>query len=167
MDVKALAERLADRFPDLQVARGEVSVVVDAGQIVEALTWLRDEPGLEFGWLADLSATDWPEYDPRFWIAYHLFSMEHRHRVRVKAGLGPIEPRIATVTGVFPTANWLEREVYDMYGVAFVGHPDLRRILMPDDWDGHPQRKDYPLGGVPVEYKGATIPPPDERRNYS
>jgi len=162
-DARALAERLRDRFPDLQVARGEVPVIVDPEEVVAALTWLRDEPGMEFRWLADLSATDWPGYEPRFWIAYHLFSMEHGHRVRVKAGLGPVEPRIATVSGVFPTANWLEREVYDMYGVAFDDHPDLRRILMPDDWDGHPLRKDYSLGGVGTQYKGAFIPPVDER----
>ncbi|MFL5798695.1 MAG: NADH-quinone oxidoreductase subunit C [Actinomycetota bacterium] len=163
MDAQALADRLRDRFPDLQVARGEVTVIVDPEEVVAALTWLRDEPGLELGWLADLSATDWPEYEPRFWIAYHLFSMARGHRVRVKAGLGPVEPRIATVSGEFPTANWLEREVYDMYGVVFDGHPDLRRILMPDDWDGHPLRKDYALGGVGTQYKGAFIPPVDER----
>ena len=163
MDVQALAERLRERFPDLVVARGEVTVVVDPEEVVAALGFLRDSEGLELGWLADLSATDWPDHEPRFWIAYHLFSMELGHRVRVKAGLGPDEPRIASVTGLFPTANWLEREVFDMYGVTFEGHPDLRPILMPDDWDGHPLRKDYALGGVGTQYKGAFIPPVDER----
>jgi NADH-quinone oxidoreductase subunit C len=163
VDVRALADRLRERFPDVTTARGEVTVVVDPEEVVAALTFLRDEPGLEFGWLADLSATDWPDREPRFWIAYHLFSMSHRHRVRVKAGLPPEEPRIASVTAQFPTANWLEREVFDMYGVRFEGHPDLRRILMPDDWDGHPLRKDYALGGVGTQYKGAFIPPVDER----
>ena len=163
MDVQALAERLRERFPDMVEARGEVTVVVDPEEVVAALTFLRDEPGLEFGWLADLSATDWPDREPRFWIAYHLFSMPHGHRVRVKAGLPPEEPRIASVTPLYPTANWLEREVFDMYGVTFEGHPDLRRILMPDDWDGHPLRKDYSLGGVGTQYKGAFIPPVDER----
>jgi NADH-quinone oxidoreductase subunit C len=167
VNVEFLADRLRERFPDLVVARDEVTVVVDPEEVVAALGFLRDEPGLQFSWLADMSATDWPDHEPRFWIAYHLFSMELKHRVRVKAGLGPDEPRIASVTGLYPTANWLEREVFDMYGVHFDGHPDLRRILMPDDWDGHPQRKDYPLGGIPVEYKGAQIPPPDERRAYS
>jgi NADH-quinone oxidoreductase subunit C len=74
--------------------------------------------------------------------------------------------RFERVTGVYPTADWQERETYDMFGVVFDGHPNLTRILMPDDWEGHPQRKDYPLGGVPVEYKGAEIPPPDRRRSY-
>src|ERR1044072_1381796 len=124
MDVRALADRLRERFPDLVVARDEVTVVVDPEEGVAALGFLRDEKGLAFTWLADLSATDWPDHEPRFWIAYHLFSMEHRHRVRVKAGLGPDEPRIASVCSLFPTANWLEREVFDMYGVTFEGHPD-------------------------------------------
>ena len=163
MDVQALADRLRQRFPDVVTARGEVTVVVDPEEVTAALTYLRDEKALAFGWLADCSATDWPGRDPRFWIAYHLFSMEHGHRVRVKAGLGPDEPHIESVTSLFPTANWLEREVFDMYGVSFDGHPDLRRILMPDDWDGHPLRKDYSLGGVGTQYKGAFIPPVDER----
>ena len=163
MDLQALADRLRERFPDLLVARDEVTVVVDPEEVPAALGFLGDEDGLAFGWLADLSATDWPDHEPRFWIAYHLYSMEHGHRVRVKAGLGPDEPRIASVTSLYPTANWLEREVFDMYGVTFEGHPDLRRILMPDDWDGHPLRKDYSLGGVGTQYKGAFIPPVDER----
>jgi len=163
VNVEFLADRLRERFPDLVVARDEVTVVVDPEEVVAALGFLRDEPGLQFSWLADLSATDWPDHEPRFWIAYHLFSMELKHRVRVKAGLGPDEPRIASGPGLYPTANWLEREVFDMYGVHFDGHPDLRRILMPDDWDGHPLRKDYALGGVGTQYKGAFIPPVDER----
>jgi len=163
VDVQALADRLRERFPDVVTARGEVTVVVDPEEVTSALTFLRDDDGLRFTWLADLSATDWPDREPRFWIAYHLFSMDHGHRVRVKAGLGPDEPHIASVTALYPTANWLEREVFDMYGVAFDGHPDLRRILMPDDWDGHPLRKDYSLGGVGTQYKGAFIPPVDER----
>ncbi len=163
MDVQALAHRLRDRFPDVIVARDEVTVVVDAEEVVAALSWLRDEPDLVLVWLADLSATDWPDREPRFWVAYHLFSFQHGHRVRVKAGLASEEPRIATVTGVFPAANWLEREVFDFYGVVFEGHPDLRRIIMPDDWEGYPLRKDYSLGGVGTQYKGAFIPPVDER----
>ena len=163
MDVEALADRLRERFPDVAVARGEVTVIVDPEEVVAALRFLRDEPGLELGWLADLSATDWPGREPRFWVAYHLFSMAHRHRVRVKAGLPAEEPRIASVVELYPTADWQEREVYDMDGVVFEGHPDLRRILMPDDWEGHPLRKDYALGGVGTQYKGAFIPPVDER----
>jgi NADH-quinone oxidoreductase subunit C len=163
VDVRALADRLRERFPDIAVARGEVTVTVDAEEVVAALSFLRDTPDLAFAWMDDLSATDWPDREPRFWVAYHLFSMDHGHGVRVQAGVGPDEPRLATVTSLYPTANWLEREVFDMYGVVFEGHPDLRRIIMPDDWDGHPLRKDYPLGGVGTAYKGAFIPTVDER----
>ena len=91
--------------------------------------------------------------------------MTYRRQVRLEAAV-PADGSLPTVTSVYPTADWQERETYDMFGVIFTGHPNLTRILMPDDWEGHPQRKDYPLGGVPVEYKGAEIPPPDQRRVY-
>jgi NADH-quinone oxidoreductase subunit C len=92
--------------------------------------------------------------------------MTYRRRVRLETAVTAENPHLPTVTQVYPTADWQERETYDMFGVIFDGHPALTRILMPDDWEGHPQRKDYPLGGVPVEYKGAEIPPPDKRRSY-
>ena len=98
--------------------------------------------------------------------SYHLTSMTYRRRVRLEVAVTAENPRLPSVTSVYPTADWQERETYDMFGVVFDGHPNLTRILMPDDWEGHPQRKDYPLGGVPVEYKGAEIPPPDQRRVY-
>src|SRR6266536_3382739 len=101
--------------------------------------------------------------EPRFWIAYHLQSLERAHRVRVKVGLSGDDPHVPTVTPMFPTANWHEREVFDFFGVVFDGHPDLRRIEMPEGWVGHPLRKDHPLSGVNIQYKGAFIPPPDER----
>ena len=93
--------------------------------------------------------------------------MTYRRRLRLETQVSLEHPHVASVTGVYPTADFHERETWDMFGVVFDGHPGLTRILMPDDWDGHPQRKDYPLGGVPVEYKGAQIPPPDERRSYA
>jgi NADH-quinone oxidoreductase subunit C len=92
--------------------------------------------------------------------------MTYRRRIRLEVAVPVEDAVIASVSGVYPTADWQERETWDMFGIDFTGHPGLTRILMPDDWDGHPQRKDYPLGGVPVDYKGATIPPPDERRSY-
>jgi NADH-quinone oxidoreductase subunit C len=158
-----LAQALRTHFSDVQVARGEVTVIVEAEDLLASLEYLRADAGLEFDFLSDLSATDWPEATPRFWLAYHLYSTRHRHRVRVKVGLLEGHPRVPTVTGLFPTANWLEREVFDFFGVAFDGHPDLRRIIMPDDWEGYPLRKDYSLGGVGTHYKGAFIPPVDER----
>jgi NADH-quinone oxidoreductase subunit C len=160
-----LARRLRTRFPEVLEARGEVSVTVAGEELVEALAHLREQEDLAFGFLSDVTCTDWPKLDPRFWLAYHLLSMSHRHRVRVKVGLPavPDPPHVPSVTPLFPTANWLEREVFDFYGVIFDGHPDLRRIQMPDDWDGHPLRKDQPLAGVNTQYKGAFIPPPDQR----
>jgi NADH-quinone oxidoreductase subunit C len=160
---KQLAERLRRRFPDAYEARGDVTFTAEPGTLIDSLTYLRDQEDLGFGALSDVTAVDWPELDPRFWLAYHLLSMEHAHRVRVKVGVPASDPRLPSVTPMFPTANWLEREVFDFFGVSFDGHPDLRRIEMPEDWVGHPLRKDEPMGGVRTQYKGAFIPPPDER----
>jgi NADH-quinone oxidoreductase subunit C len=99
-------------------------------------------------------------------VVYHLTSMTYRRRIRLEVAVTAEDAHVPSVTGIYPTADWHERETWDMFGIVFDGHPALTRILMPDDWDGHPQRKDYPLGGVPVEYHGATIPPPDTRRAY-
>ena len=158
-----LAERLKERFPDLIEARSEVTVTVTAGELLEALRWLRSEADLSFRFLSDLTATDWPGLNPRMWVAYHLQSIEHAHRVRLKVGLAGDDLRVPSVTSLYPTANWHEREVFDFFGIAFEGHPDLRRIELPEGWVGHPLRKDHPLAGVPTQYKGAFIPPPDER----
>ncbi len=164
MDVEALAARLHDRFPDAILARGELTVVVDAPDLVATLEELRADPDLALDTLSDLSSTDWPERVPRFWVAYHLRSRSHGHRLRVKVGLLEEEPHVPSVTGLFPTADWQEREVFDFFGIDFEGHPDLRRILMPDEWEGHPLRKDYDLGGVGTAFKhGAHIPPVDQR----
>jgi NADH-quinone oxidoreductase subunit C len=98
---------------------------------------------------------------------YHLLSMTYRRRLRLEVSASVGDPAVPSVTSVWPTADWHERETYDFFGIVFDGHPSLTRIMMPDDWNGYPQRKDYPLGGVSVEYKGAQIPPPDTRRSYS
>jgi NADH-quinone oxidoreductase subunit C len=158
-----LAGSLRDRFDDVLVARGEVTVTMDRDALIEGLTSLRDDDGLRFTFLADVSCTDWPGRDPRIWMAYHLYSPERNQRVRVKVGLPQDDLRVASATSVFPAADWHEREVFDFFGVTFDGHPDLRRILMPDEWVGYPLRKDEPLGGVATQYKGAFVPPPDER----
>jgi NADH-quinone oxidoreductase subunit C len=165
MEPAELADRLRQRFPDVVEARGEVSMTVQPEELSEALAFLRDEEDLAFRFLSDVTASDWPEREPRFWLAYALLSMDHRHRVRVNVGLSaqPDPPRIPSATTLFPAANWLEREVYDFFGIVFDGHPDLRRIEMPEDWVGHPLRKDQPLAGVNTQYKGAFIPPPDQR----
>ncbi|HZB03776.1 MAG TPA: NADH-quinone oxidoreductase subunit C [Actinomycetota bacterium] len=163
MSPDELAGSLRDRFDDVLVARGEVTVTMDRDALIEGLTSLRDDDGLRFTFLADVSCTDWPGRDPRIWMAYHLYSPERNHRVRVKVGLPQDDLRVASATSMFPAADWHEREVFDFFGVTFDGHPDLRRILMPDEWVGYPLRKDEPLGGVATQYKGAFVPPPDER----
>jgi NADH-quinone oxidoreductase subunit C len=163
VNAEELAGRLRERWPDVLAARDEVTITVDRGELVETLRGLRDDPELKLTFLADVSCTDWPGRDPRIWMAYHLLSPELGHRVRLKVGLPPDDLRVDSATEVFPAADWQEREVYDFFGVAFDGHPSLTRILMPDDWEGHPLRKDHPLGGVPTQYKGAWVPPPDQR----
>lgn len=156
-----LADRVRTRYPDVAVARDEVTVVVAREELLEALGAMRQELGLDC--LISVTATDWPGRDPRFWVAYELYSNEHRHRLRVKVGLSEDDPRIPSVTAAFPTADWHERETYDFYGIVFEGHPDLRRILLPDDWEGWPLRKTEELGGVNTRFHGAFIPPVDRR----
>jgi NADH-quinone oxidoreductase subunit C len=163
MDVAALAERLRQRFPEVLEARGEVTVTIPSSELLSSLAFLRQEDDLSFRFLSDLTATDWPRLDPRFWVAYHLQSLEHHHRLRVKVGLPGDDPRVPSVTSLYPTANWHEREVFDFFGIVFDGHPELRRIEMPEGWVGHPLRKDQPLGGVNTPFRGAFVPPPDER----
>jgi NADH-quinone oxidoreductase subunit C len=158
-----LARRLGERFDEVLTARGEVTVTVAPEDLLETLRYLRDQADLSFRFCADVSCADWPGRDPRVWMAYHLSSPEQGHRVRVKVGLPEDSLRLPSATSVFPAANWHEREVFDLFGVVFDGHPDLRRILMPEEWRGHPLRKDHALGGVPTQYKGAFVPPPDER----
>ena len=163
MTPEELAHHLEPRFPDAIVARGEVTIISDPRDILDSLRSLRDDDAVAFDALSDIAATDWPGRKPRFWLAYQLRSSEHEHRVRLKAGLAETNPKIASATELFPTANWLEREIYDLMGIEFTGHPDLSRILLPDDWEGHPHRKTESLGGVDTRYHGAFIPPVDER----
>ena len=126
---------------------GDWTVVVALEQLSAALRHLRDAPDAAFDCCSDVTATDWPpRQEARFDLIYCLYSTRHRQRVRVKARAGETQA-VPSATEIWPAANWLEREVYDMFGVNFTGHPDRRRILMPDDWQGFPQRKDYPLEG--------------------
>jgi NADH-quinone oxidoreductase subunit C len=129
-------------------ALGETTIIVARENIVAACEFLKQTPGCEFNFLADLCGSDrGPEEDPRFEVNYHLFSTARHHRVRLKILLNEDDARVPTVTGVWRTANWHERETYDLLGVIFDGHPDLRRILLPEDWQGHALRKDFPLRG--------------------
>ena len=129
-----------------KIERGELTIVVPARQIVRVLTFLRDEPTLLFKELVDLCGVDWPEREQRFDVVYHLLSLHHNLRIRVKVHTDEATP-VPSVVSVYPTAGWFEREAWDMYGILFEGHPDLRRILTDYGFDGHPLRKDFPLTG--------------------
>ena len=113
-----------------------------------------------------MHGVDYVGTENRLHAVYEMRSLTYRRRIRLETAVSAADPHVPSMTTLYPTADWQEREAFDMFGLIFDGHPALTRILMPDDWDGFPQRKDYPLGGVAVEYKGASIPPPDERRAY-
>ncbi|MCC3763641.1 NADH-quinone oxidoreductase subunit C [Glycomyces sp. TRM65418] len=165
--VGALRELLGDDVTRAVVVdRGELTIHVAPDRLAEVCRALRDDEGLRFELCNSVSGVDYPDQRNRLHVIYHLTSMTYRRRVRLETAVGLEHPVVQSVTAVYPTADWQERETYDMFGVVFEGHPHLTRILMPDDWEGFPQRKDYPLGGIAVEYKGAHIPPPDERRAY-
>ena len=125
---------------------GDWTIIVPVSRLLEVARHLRDAPDALFDFCADVTASDWPPRAERFDVVYCLYSTVHRHRIRVKVRASDVQP-VPSMTDVWPSANWLEREVYDMFGVNFTGHPDRRRILMPGDWQGFPQRKDYPLEG--------------------
>jgi NADH-quinone oxidoreductase subunit C len=140
--VKVLQEQAG---ATLEESRGELHVFVNPPQIADALTFLRDEHG--FSLLSALTAVDyWPQAHPRFQVIYQLTSLTQNLSVQLRVPVGATDPKVPTATAVFASANWREREVMDMFGIVFEGHPDPRRILMPPDWEGHPLRKDYPLG---------------------
>jgi len=163
MSVEELATTVAERYPDVVVARGEATVVLGREDLLEALAWLRDQPALRMDALSSVTATHWPDRDPAFWVDYELRSMPLLQRLRVKVGLTAQDPSVPSVTGLFPTANWHERETYDFYGITFDGHPELTRIELPADWVGYPLRKDEPLGGVATWFRDAKMPPIDQR----
>jgi NADH-quinone oxidoreductase subunit C len=150
------------------VDRGEITLYLHRDHLVAIASTLRDEAALRFELLSSVSGVDYGADVPqRLHSVYHLLSMTYRRRIRLEVAVDVEDAHVPSLVGLYPTADWQERETWDMFGIIYDGHPALTRILMPDDWDGHPQRKDYPLGGIPVEYKGAEIPPPDERRAYS
>jgi len=168
--VAAMAEKglPADAVRQVTIDRGEITFYLRREQLLPMCRLLRDDPALRFELLSSVSGVDYGVDVPmRLHSVYHLLSMTYRRRIRLEVALDIDDAHVPSVVEVYPTADWHERETWDMFGIVYDGHPALTRILMPDDWDGHPQRKDYPLGGIPVEYKGAEIPPPDQRRTYS
>ena len=146
--ITALQAGVPGGVTQLSLYLGDWTVIVPASHVLQVSQYLRDNADCAFDYLSDLTATDWPprKAEGRFDVLYMLYSTRHRHRVRVKVKVGEDQP-LASVSGIWPAANWFEREVFDMFGVNFTGHPDRRRILMPEDWQGYPQRKDYPLEG--------------------
>jgi NADH-quinone oxidoreductase subunit C len=127
--------------------RDELSIYLEAGAIRDACALLRDDPQLKYNALSDLTCVDWYPSEPRFEVVYHLLSIPRRARVRLKVKLAGDDPRLQSVTSVWPSANFFEREVFDLFGLHFEDHPYLRRLLMPENWEGHPLRKDYPVEG--------------------
>ncbi len=167
-----VADKLERAYPEFNdaienviVDRGELTLHIKREKLVEVAKILRDK--LLFEVCLGVSGVHYPEDKGReLHAVYPLLSMTNNRRIRLEVSVPESDPHIPSLVEVWAGNNWHERETYDMFGIIFDGHPALTRILMPDDWPGHPQRKDYPLGGIPVEYIGATVPAPDERRSY-
>jgi NADH-quinone oxidoreductase subunit C len=162
-----LTSLVSDAIVKAVVDRGELTFYIRRENVTEVFRELRDDAHLRFEVMSGVSGVHYPEATgEELHVVYHLLSMTHNRRLRVETTAPDSDPHVPSVTPIYPAADWHERETWDMFGIVFDGHPALTRILMPDDWVGHPQRKDYPLGGIPVEYKGAVVAPPDERRTY-
>jgi NADH-quinone oxidoreductase subunit C len=140
--------RLAERFPQALVAvhcfRGDATAIVEPGSLLDVCRFVRDDSELRFDMLVDVTAVDYLGRAPRFEVVYHLYSVDKNHRLRLKVPVEESQPKVASVVAVWPGADWLERETYDLYGIDFVGHPNLKRIYLYEEFEGHPLRKDYP-----------------------
>ena len=137
----------ASAVQEAKFDRDELTLYIERAAIREACVLLRDDPGCPFNYCSDVTCVDWYPSDPRFEVVYHLLSISKKERVRLKVRLSEESPVVDSVTSVWPGANYFEREVFDLFGIRFTGHPYLRRLLMPEDWEGHPLRKDYPVEG--------------------
>jgi len=158
-----MLERLRAKFPDSILEsdefRGDLTVVVKREDIARVCRFLHDDADLSFNFLSDLTAVDRSGREPRFDVIYHLYSLDKNHRMRLKVRADEDQP-VPSLTSIWSNVNWFEREVFDMFGIEFDGHPDLRRILMPDDWVGHPLRKDFPLAKEEVMFSHNRNRPP-------
>ena len=149
------------------VDRGELTLHVEREHLVGVATTLRNDPSLRFELCSSVSGVDYLGREhTRLHSVCHLTSMTYRRRIRLEVAVTVDDPHVPSLTALYPPPTGRSARPTTCSGIIYDGHPALTRIMMPDDWDGHPQRKDYPLGGIPVQYKGATIPPPDERREY-
>lgn len=168
----AVADRMNELVPGFStgavyVFRDEITFHVRCEKLVELARVLRDDPQLRFEFLPSVSGVHYPnDKGAELHVIYQLKSYTHNRRIRLEVTCSDDNPHVPSVVDIYPMANYHERETWDMFGVIFDGHPGLTRILMPDDWQGHPQRKDYAVGGVPIEYKGTVVPPPELRRRY-
>ena len=159
---------LGDAVEKVVIQHGQMTLHIRRDFIVDVALTLRNDADLRFEMCLGVTGVHWPgDAGRELHAVYPLMSITHNRRINLEVSCPDADPHIPSLYSVYPTNDWHERETYDFFGIIFDGHPALTRIEMPDDWPGHPQRKDYPLGGIPVEYKGAEIPPPDERRQYT
>lgn len=150
------------------VYRNQLTLHLDRDHLLHVALTLRNDDALRFELSCGVSGVHYPgDAGRELHAVYPLMSITHNRRIQLEVSCSDTDPHIPSLFSVYPTCDWHERETYDFFGIVFDDHPGLTRIEMPDDWHGHPQRKDYPLGGVPVEYHGAQIPPPDQRRSYT
>jgi NADH-quinone oxidoreductase subunit C len=168
LSLQAAGLPATDAIEKVVIYRDEITYHVRREHLIAFATVLRDEPGLRFEMCLGVNGVHYPgETGRELHAVYHFLSITHNRRIRLEVSVPEGDAVIPSLYAVYPTCDWHERETWDFFGIVFDGHPALTRIMMPDDWPGHPQRKDYPLGGIPVEYKGGTIPPPDQRRSYN
>lgn len=164
-DLERAYPLFSDAIEKVVVDRGELTLFIKAARLVDVAKILRDQ--LRFEMCIGVNGIHFPEETSReLHAVYSLLSITRNQRIRLEVCVSEKEPHIPSVVEIWAGANWHERETYDMFGIIFDNHPGLTRILMPDDWSGFPQRKDYPLGGIEIEYKGATVPAPSQRRSY-
>jgi len=162
-----LGDDAASAIESVVVDRDELTLHIASSHLVNVCRHLRDDQDLRFEMCLGVNGVHYPADAGReLHAVYPMQSVTHNRRLRIEVSAPDGDPHIPSITSIYPMNNWHERETWDFFGIVFDGHPSLSRIEMPDDWVGHPQRKDYPLGGIPVEYKGAEIPSPDERRQY-
>lgn len=167
-DLRSAGEDPNEVIERVVVSHDELTIHVAAAKLPVVAKFLRDDQDLRFEMCFGCSGVHYPHDTGReLHAVYHFMSITHNHNLRVEVSVPDSDPKIPSIVDIYPGNNWHERETFDMMGIIFTGHPALTRSLLPDDWQGHPQRKDYPLGGVPVQFKGGTVPPADTRRNYS
>ncbi|WP_287016564.1 NADH-quinone oxidoreductase subunit C [Gordonia sp. (in: high G+C Gram-positive bacteria)] len=167
-EMSARAPGYDEAVEKVVIFRDEMTVHVRRQHLRPVALTLRNRDALRFELCLGVNGVHYPDdHDRELHAVYPLASITHNRRVRLEVAAPDSDPHIPTLTDIYPTNDWHERETYDFFGIVFDGHRSLTRIEMPDDWQGHPQRKDYPLGGVPVEYRGTRIAPPDQRRSYN